>query len=133
MAATMDGSYRKQAICPITRKWGFLAGVCTSPVFILFAYLGDPARGRAAWISAGIVFVIIRAFWGLRKRLWFWTTVTMIAFLHVPLILFIPWGNQPLSYVALLPVGLSDFGASYGIIRLMEKVIERNGVAGSRT
>jgi len=121
----MEGTYRRQEIYPITRKWGLLAGICTSPLFILFAYFGDPGRGRAAWISAGIVFVLIRAFWGLKKRVWFWLTVTMIVCLHVPLTLLIPWGDQPLSYVALLPVGLLDFAIAYGIIRLVEGVMNR--------
>lgn len=119
----MGEGHRKQEIYPITRKWGFLAGICTSPLFILFAYLGDPGRGRAAWISGGIIFVVIRAFWGLRKRIWFWLTVAIIAIFHIPLILFILWGNQPLSYVALLPVGLLDFAIAYGAIRLVEKAM----------
>ena len=79
----------EQSINSVTRKWGLLAGICTSPLFVLFAYLGDPRRGRAAWISGGIMFVVIRAFWASKKRIWFWLTVTIIAFFHV---FFIPWG-----------------------------------------
>ena len=67
----MGERHRKQELFPITRNWGLLAGICTSPLFLLFVYLGDPGKGRAAWISGGIIFVVIRAFWGLRKRIWF--------------------------------------------------------------
>lgn len=34
-------------------------------------------------------------------------------------------GDQNLSYVALLPLGLLDLGINYGIIRLVENAIER--------
>lgn len=121
----MGESYRKQEIYPITRKWGLLAAICTSPLFIMYAFLGDRGRGRAAWVSAGIVFIVIRAFWALRKRIWFWLTVTMIALLHVPLIMFIPWGGGSVYYGGLMAVALPDFGIAYGIIRLVERAMNR--------
>jgi hypothetical protein len=125
----MTGRYRKQEMNSITSRWGLLAGICTSPLFILFAYFGDAGRGRAAWIGAAIVFVIVRGFWGLRARAWFWLTVAIIALFHVPLVLFIPWGNQPLTYVALLPVGLLDFAIDYEVIRLAERAFETKQVS----
>src|ERR1035438_8195495 len=88
-------------------------------------YLGDPGRGRAAWLSAGAIAVAVRFLWDLRERVWFWVTIAIIVLLHVPLILLIPWPSEQLSYVALLPVGFLDFAFAYGIIRLIENMIER--------
>jgi hypothetical protein len=96
---------------------------------MVFAHFGDPRRGSTAWFSGIVLLVAIRMFWGLRKRVWFWITITIIAFLHVSLILFVPWPFKQLSYVALLPVALSDLAIACGIIRLAENVIERNEAA----
>jgi hypothetical protein len=118
----------KREIYPVTRKFGLLAGICTSPFFIIFAYFGDSERGSTAWFSAIVISVAIRMFWALRKRVWFWITITLIALVHVPLTLFVSWPFKPqLTFVALLPVGLLDLAIVYGIIRLVENVIERNG------
>ena len=67
-----------------------------------------------------------RLLWDQKNRLWFWITLAIIIVLHVPAILLIPWGDQNLSYVALLPIGLLDLGIAYGIIRLVENAIERS-------
>jgi hypothetical protein len=55
----------------------------------------------------------------------FWITIAIIVSLHVPLIVLIPWPYKQLSSVALLPAGLLDFAIAYGIIRLIENMIER--------
>lgn len=121
----MSLSYCKQEIYPLTRRWLLLAVLCTTPLFALVTYLGDLGRARAAYVCAVAVLVAIRSFWGLRKRVWFWLTVTMVVFLHVPLIVFIPWGSERVPVGGLLPVGLADFGIAYGIIRLVERAMNR--------
>ena len=117
----------KRPVVPITRKWAFLVGISTSPLFILSIYFHDPGRGQTAWIGAMMIALAVRFFWDLREHVWFWTTIAFIVLLHVPLILLIPWPLKQLSYVALLPAGLVDFGVAYGIIRLVENAIESNG------
>lgn len=122
----MGNSRHNQSIDSLTKKWAIFAGICSSPLFILFAYFGDPGKGRAAWVSAGMIALAARCLWDLRKRIWFWITIVVIGLIHVPLILFIRWGDQPLSYVALLPLGLADFGFAYGTIRLIEHAVEKD-------
>ena len=114
-----------QSLNSITRKWALLVGLSTSPLFILFAFLGQLGRGRAAWVSAMMIALAARCLWDLRDRIWFWTTIAFIVILHIPIILLVPWTDQSRSYVVLLPVGLLDFGATYGILRLVENVIEK--------
>jgi hypothetical protein len=115
-----------QEISWVTRKFGFLAAVCTSPILILFIYIGDERRGSTAWFSAIMISIVIRTFWRLRNRVWFWITIGFIVLLHVALIILVPWPFKQLSYVALLPIGILDVFIAYGILRLMERVIERN-------
>jgi hypothetical protein len=122
----MVESKHQRSIDSVTRKWAIIAGVCTSPIFIFFVYLGDPGRGMAAWVSAGAISAAARFLWDLKDRAWYWATIVVIVLLHVPLILLVPWPLRRWSYVQLLPIGLLDFALAYGIIRLVERVIEGN-------
>ncbi len=121
----MGENRHQQSIDSVTRKWALLAGVCTSPLFVLFLYLGDPGRGQAAWVSGLAITVAARFLWDVRNRVWYWTTLAIIVLLHVPLILLIAWPSKQLSYVALLPVGFLDFVIAYGIFRLVENITAR--------
>lgn len=127
----MGQDNHKQSVDSITRKWAILAGICTSPIFVLFIHFGDPGRGMAAWACAGMISLAARFLWDLKDRAWYWITIAVIVLLHIPLILLVPWPLKRWSYVQLLPLGLLDFGFTYGIIRLVEKVIDglRNGDA----
>jgi hypothetical protein len=120
----MGENRHEQSINSVTKKWAFLAAICTSPLFILFNYLGDPGRGQAAWVSAGGIAIAARFLWDLKNRVWYWITLVIIVLLHVPMILLISWPFKQLSYIALLPAGLLDFAIVYGIIRLVERAMK---------
>jgi hypothetical protein len=104
----------------LTKKWAFLAILLAVPVFFLFAYSGDPGRGRAAAISVGVIVIAVRARWDLKNNPWFWTTVAIIAACHILLVLFVPWTSRSYPGYALLPVGVLDFAIIYGAIKLAE-------------
>ena len=112
-----------QEVRELKRIWGLYVGICTSPLYIVFACLGDPKRGFTAWISAMIVSAVVMLFWGLRKRAWFWATVGVIVAYHVPVVVLIPWPFGRLNYIQMLPIALPDLCLAYGIIRLVERVI----------
>src|SRR5579862_975817 len=121
----MGANKHQRSIDSITRKWPALAAIFTSPIFILFVYLGDPGRGMAAWISALAISCAARFLWDLKDRAWYWLTIAIILLLHVPVILLIPWTlKRQWTYVQFLPMAILDFGVAYGIIRLVEKMIE---------
>jgi hypothetical protein len=94
-------------------------------LFIFFAYFGDARRGATAWFSGIVAFVAVRMFWGLRRLMWFWTTIAVILVYHILLIVLLPWPFEQLSYIQLLPLGFLDLGLAYGIIRLAEKLMDR--------
>lgn len=116
----------KRSFALITRRWALLATICTSPVFFLFAFFGDPGRGMAAAIATGMITVAVRYFWDLKRHLWFWITIGLTALLHVPLVWFIPWPDNQYTYIQLLPLALLDFAIVYGVIRLAENAIGEN-------
>jgi hypothetical protein len=122
----MGVNKHKQARDSITRKWVFLTAICTLPIWGLYAYLGDPGRGQAAWVSSAMICLAARFYWDLRKYVWFWVTITLIVLVHVPLIVLIPWPFKQLTYIAALSFGYADFGIAYGIIQLAENIVERN-------
>ena len=121
----MGENRHKQSIDSITKTWAILLGICMFAIYVVFDERGDPGRGQAAAISAGAIALAARLVWDLRNRVWFWVVITIIVFLHVPFILLIPWKFRQLSYVALLPACLLDFVIVYGIIRLIENVVEK--------
>ena len=98
----MTENRHKQSIDSVSKKWALLAGICTSPLFILFIYLGDPGRGQAAWVSGIAIALAARFMWDVRNRAWYWVTIAIIVLLHVPLILLIAWPLKQLVYVASL-------------------------------
>ena len=135
----MEGNKPNRSFDFFTRKWTLLVMLCIAPVYILFAYFNDPERGLAAYISVAIITVAIRYFWDLRSRVWFWITITFIALLHVLFVLLIRlpdrrWNQvQHWSYMQLLPFGILDLGIAYGIIKLVESVVEKCSQPGPRT
>lgn len=110
---------------PFTRKWTFVAMLCGSAVFFLFAVLGDWGRARAAAICCGVGVFAIRACWHLRRRPWFWIVLAVMVALHVALVLSVSWSDRSYPGYTLLPEAALDYGVFYGSFSLAEKVLGR--------
>jgi hypothetical protein len=104
----------------LTGKSAYLALLLALPVFILICILGKWEIGIGAWICAGLVLLIVRQRWDLRRRLWFWIVIATAFLLQVPLVLLIPWDDRNLTGISLLPVAVLDYGLVYGCIKLIE-------------
>jgi hypothetical protein len=113
----------------LTRTLALVALAIALPFFFLFASFGEPAKGRAAAISVGMIVAVIWMRWDLRKRLWLWITIAIWVLLHVPLVLLVPWSNTNYPGVVLLPQALLDLAVVYGCIKLIEKVMKRSDKA----
>lgn len=110
----------------LNTKTAVVVMLCGVVVFFLFT---DPAKGRAAAISAAMIVTAVWLRWDLRTHMWFWTTIIFLVLLHVLLILFIPWSNIDYPGVVLLPQALLDLAAVYGCIKLVEKMVMRSNNA----
>ena len=106
----------------LTQKWVLLALLCLSLLFFVFACLGDPGRGRAAYISAALITIVASARWDLRDRAWFWLMLAIVVLVHAALVLLIPWTDRSYPGYSLLPVGVLDLGFVYVCIKLAEKI-----------
>lgn len=122
---------RKQFSDTLTRTSALVTALCASPLYFLFAYLGDSGRGRAAAICAFVVITAGRAFWDWRKRVWFWATLIIVVVLHVPLILLVSWSDTNYPGIVLLPLALVDFALVYGCFVLVKKVMKVSDVQSS--
>jgi hypothetical protein len=114
-------------------KWGFIALLLSLPVAIVVSHIVDPGRGRAAGVALALMIFSIRVFWYLRKRAWFWMAVAALTVIHVVLIVLVPWTNKSFPAPALWPVGIVDFAAICGFIKLVEKAMSRSEGAVSES
>src|ERR1700739_146986 len=109
---------------------GVVVALLTLPVAILVDHF-DPGRGTAAWASIALMIGAVRVFWYLRRHAWFWMTIALLAIIHVVLIVLVPWSNKSFPAPELWPVGIVDFVAICGFIKLVEKAMSRGRGASS--
>ena len=57
--------------------------------------------------------------------MWFWTTVGVIAALHVLLILCVPWTSKWIPAVVVIPIGIADLYAMLAIFYVVGKFVEK--------
>jgi hypothetical protein len=109
----------------VNKKWAFAAGILSLPLYFFFDHRGDPGRALAATSAGAMIILTVRYRWDLRKRTWFWATVTFLVLLHVLLLLLFQWPDTNLPGIALLPYGMLDIGIMYGCIKLVETAMTR--------
>lgn len=99
-----------------------IAGVAlTSPLFLVFAAFGEPGKGRAAWMCAGVFLIVAKVRWDLRHQAWFWWTMAALLALHLPLVLLVPWTSKWIPAALIFPILVPDLVLIFVCIRLVEK------------
>jgi hypothetical protein len=68
----------------------------------------------------GFMIALKRKLW---RHAWFWGTMTIIAALHVPLILFVPWTTRWVPALAIGVIDSVDFCLILWILSVVEKVM----------
>ena len=89
----------------------------------LFAHLGRFDLARPTLISIGMLGVAVAIKWKLRRHIWFWIIMTLIAALHLALILSVSWATEWVPAVAIVPIGIADLYASLGIVSVVGTLI----------
>jgi hypothetical protein len=118
-------------ISPNTVKvWPVIAFLISLPVAEFAEHYYGPGRGRTAGVALGLMILAGRAFWYLRRRVWFWLTVAALLLIHVVLVVGVSWTNESFPAPAIWPVGIIDFVAMCGGIKLVEKLMTRNSGTG---
>ena len=103
---------------------GVKIGAMLIPLFLLFILFGKADVGLTVFIVFGVILVAIKLRWRLRKYIWFWAIIALVAAVHVPLFLLVRWpqGSTPTLFYT-MPFGILDFVIISGILSVAEKSI----------
>jgi hypothetical protein len=90
--------------------WWVVLGLVigSMPIYLLFDRAGISTLGFPTLVSVIVVVFAVIVKWNLKQFVWFWITVTLLAALHVPLLLFVPWGTQWIPGPIAAVVGIVD-------------------------
>ncbi len=72
-----------------------------------------------------MVTLVIVMRWKLRRHVWFWITITILAVLHLPLILFVPWTTKWIPAIVIAPVGIADLYVMLWVLAVVGRFVER--------
>ena len=61
---------------------------------LLFMAFGRLDLAKPSLLFAAMVALTIAMRWRLRRHVWFWLTMAVLAALHLPVILFVPWTHK---------------------------------------
>jgi hypothetical protein len=75
--------------------------------------------------SIGLIGILIAVKWPLRRRTWFWATTSIIAAIHVPLVLMIPWTLKWVPAIAVAAIDTVDFLTILMVLSAVERVVDR--------
>ena len=111
-------------------RWAILPGIAISFLCAwLFDHFGRLNLMLPIWNSVavlGFMLVLKRKLW---PHAWFWITMAVIAALHVPLILFIPWGTRWVPALAIAGIDSLDFCLILWILSVVGKFVDRSKAA----
>ena len=89
----------------------------------LFAVYGKLQLALPLMNIVGVLGLMISFKWKPRKQAWLWITMTVIAALHVPLILFVPWGTRGVPALAIAVIDSADFCVMIWIISIVGNLV----------
>ena len=111
--------------------WGVLCVILGTALFgLLFVHFERLDLARPALISLAMVALATFMRWRLRRHAWFWMTMILLAALHIPLILFVPWTTRWIPAFVIAPVGIADLYLMLWILSVIGKVMERKEATG---
>jgi hypothetical protein len=110
--------------------WGVLCvGFGTVLLGLLFVFSGRFDLARPSLMAVAMVALAIVMRWKLRQQVWFWITITFLAALHLPLILFVPWTTKWIPAIVIAPFGIADLYAMLWVISVVGKLDGAKGAA----
>ncbi len=94
------------------------------PLPWLFDHFGRLDLMLPVWNSVavlGFMLVLKRKLW---PHAWFWATMAVLASVHVPLVLFIPWTSRWVPALVIAGIDSIDFCVMLWIISVVGKLVE---------
>ena len=91
------------------------------PLPWLFDHFGRLDLMLPTWNCVAVLGIILVLKWKLRRHTWFWGTMAILAALHVPLILFVPWTTKWVPAIAIAAIGSADLIVMLAILAVVGK------------
>ncbi len=105
--------------------WGIVSGIIGSALCAwLFDQFGKLDLVLPTLNGFAVLGFTIALKWKLRQRVWFWTTLTVIAAVHVVLVVSIPWSSKWIPAMAIAAIDTADLVVILGIISVVGKFME---------
>lgn len=106
--------------------WGILCLIiCVLPIVWLFYQIRKPELLLPAMNGAAVLGFAIAVKRNLRWRVWFWVTMTIIAGLHLLLILTVPWTTNWIPASAIAGIDSIDLVLIFAIVAVVQKLTDR--------
>lgn len=107
------------------KMWALIALVLCAPIYFLVAHFSTTGEARAAAVCFGVLVIVLRAFWNLRRQLWYWVIIASIVSCDAFFVTRVSWGSKDITGPVLGFIAILDFILIYGIISLVGKLMKR--------
>jgi len=105
--------------------WGVLCAIIGGlPIVWLFDHLGKFDLFLPTFNCIAVLGFAIAVKRNLRPHAWFWGTMAILAALHVPLILFVPWTTKWVPAIAIAAIDSADLIVMLTILSVVGKFME---------
>ncbi len=102
----------------------FVSIVVSLPIYSLFDHFGRLNIALPTLNCIAVLGFAIAVKWKLSSHVWFWILMTILAALHVPLILFVPWTTKWVPAIAIAVIDSADLIVMLAIIVAAGKFME---------
>ena len=105
--------------------WGVLCLIIGSlPIYWLFDHFSKLSSALPTLNCIAVLCFAIATKWKLRRGAWFWFTMAIIAALHIPLILFLPWTARWVPAFAIAAIDSVDLIVILAILSVVGRLSE---------
>jgi uncharacterized membrane protein YfcA len=105
--------------------WGVLClGIVSLPLYWLFDHFGRLNLALPTFNCIAVLGFVIAVKRNLRRHAWFWGIMAILATLHIPLILFVPWTTKWVPALAIAAIDSGDLILMLAILSVVGKFME---------
>jgi hypothetical protein len=106
--------------------WGVLCLIIGGlPICWMFDHFGRLNMALPAFNSVAVLYIVIALKRKLSGHAWFWITMAIIAGLHVPLILFVPWTTKWVPAAAIAGIDSVDVVVILAILSVIGELVQK--------
>jgi hypothetical protein len=105
--------------------WGIVSAIIVGlPLLWLFDHAGRFNLFLPTFNSVAVLAFAIAVKKNLTRHVWFWVTMSVLAVLHIPLILFVPWTTKWVPAIAIAALDSGDLIVILSIVSVIGKFME---------